>query len=268
MSERASSEADKGKVDKKKVDKKMAEGRTQRHALLFIWAVVATIGLVLVLCGQFQRRRAEASLDWPVVPGRIVTSEITSHTDEDGTTYSADIEYVYSVEGGEYRSNTVVFGGHSYGAHQAVSLYPLGKTVSVSYDPGKPKRAVLEPGVQSYELDMLGYSMIFGAVFMGTLINFLIRRGMEEERNLLDKILIITFKVIFFPLLVTKGNFWALGGMIGLATGLMLLDLHPVLTVGMMVFVAFFGIIWFLWAWIHFIGWLQEFVERSAQKKS
>ena len=81
MSERASSEA-----DKKKVDKKMAEGRTQRHALLFIWAIVATIGLVLVLCGQFQRRRAKASLDWPVVPGRIVTSEVTSHTDEGSTT--------------------------------------------------------------------------------------------------------------------------------------------------------------------------------------
>ena len=263
MSERASSEA-----DKKKVDKKMAEGRTQRHALLFIWAIVATIGLVLVLCGQFQRRRAKASLDWPVVPGRIVTSEVTSHTDEGSTTYSADIEYVYSVEGIEYRSNTMVFGGHSYGAQQAVSLYPLGKTVSVSYDPRKPKRAVLKPGVQSYELDTLGYSMLCGSLFMATLFNFIIRRSMGEERNLLDKILILTFKVIFFPLLVTKGNFWALGGMIGLATALMLLDLHPVLTVGMMVFVAFFGIIWFLWAWIHFIGWFQSLLEQSIQDES
>lgn len=251
-----------------KTDKKMAEGRTQRHALLFIWAIVATIGLLLVVYGHSQRERAKASLEWPVVQGRIITSEVTSHTDEDGTTYSADIEYVYTVEGIEHHSNTVVFGGHSYSANQAVSLYPLGKTVSVSYDPGKPKRAVLEPGNESHELDELGYSMIFGALFMGTLINFLIRRGMEEERNLLDKILIITFKIIFFPLLVTKGNFWALGGMIGLATGLMLLDLHPVLTVVMMVFVAFFGIIWFFWAWIHFIGWLQELVERSTQKKS
>ena len=258
MSERKSS----------KTDKEMAEGRMQRRTLLFIWAIVATVGLLFVRYGHSQRERAKASLEWPVVQGRIISSEITSHTDEDGTTYSADIEYVYTVEGIEYQANTVVLGGHSYGAHGAVSRYPLGKTVSVSYDPGKPKRAVLEPGKESYELDELGYSMIFGAVFMGTLINFLIRRGMEEERNLLDKILIITFKVIFFPLLVTKGNFWALGGMIGLATGLMLLELHPVFTVAMMVFVSFFGIIWFLWAWIYFVGWLQELVERSAQKKS
>ena len=48
-----------------------------------------------------------------------------------------------------------------------------------------------------------------------------------------------------------------------LATALMLLDLHPVLTVGMMVFVAFFGIIWFLWAWIHFMGWLHSLVDKS-----
>ena len=249
-------------------DKKKSEGRTQRHALLFIWGIIGTIGLVLILYGQLQRRRARASAEWPVVPGRIVTSEVTSHTDEDGTTYSADIEYVYTVEGIEHRSDVVVIGGHPYGAQETVSRYPVGKTVSVSYDPGKASRAVLEAGVESYELHELGIAMLLGTLFMATLFNFILRRAGGEERNLLDKILILIFKIIFFPLIVTKGNFWALGGMIGLATALMLLDLHPVLTVGMMVFVAFFGIIWFLWAWIHFIGWFQELVERSAQKKS
>ena len=92
-------------------DKEMAEGRTQRRALLLILAIVAAVGLVFVLCSQFQRRRAQASLEWPDVPGRIVTSEVTSHTDEDDTTYSADIEYVHTVEGVEHRSNVVALGG-------------------------------------------------------------------------------------------------------------------------------------------------------------
>jgi len=72
--------------------------------------------------------------------------------------------------------------------------------------------------------------MLFGSLFMATLFNFIFRRSMGEERNLLDKILILTFKVIFFPLIVTKGNLWASAGRIGLAAGLMMLELHPVLT--------------------------------------
>ena len=244
-------------------DKELKEGRQQRHALLFIWGIIGTIGLAIILYGQLQRRRAEASADWPVVPGKIVTSEVTSHTDEDGTTYSADIEYVYTVKGIEHRSDVVVIGGHPYGAQGAVSRYPLGKTVSVSYDPGKARRAVLEPGVKSSELHELGISMLLGSLFMATLFNFIIRRSMDEEKNLLDKILILTFKIIFFPLIVTKGNFWALAGMIGLAAGLMMLELHPVLTTGLMFFVAFFGVIWVLWAWCHFMGWLYSLADKS-----
>ena len=117
--------------------------------------------------------------------------------------------------------------------------------------------------MESYELDKLGHSMLFGSLFMATLFNFIIRRSMGEERNLLDKILILTFKVIFFPLIVTKRNFWALAGLIGLANGLMMLELHPVLTTGLMVFVAFFGLIWVLWAWIYFMGWLYSLTDKS-----
>ena len=39
-------------------DKKKAEGRTQRHALLFIWGIIGALGLVLILYGQLQRRLA------------------------------------------------------------------------------------------------------------------------------------------------------------------------------------------------------------------
>ena len=107
------------------------------------------------------------------------------------------------------------------------------------------------------------FCVLLGSLFMATLFNFIIRRSMGEERNLLDKILILTFKVIFFPLIVTKGNVWALAGMIGLAAGLMMLELHPVLTIGSSIFAAFFGLIWVLWAWIRFMGWLHSLVDKS-----
>ena len=261
MSNRTPSESDREKADKEK-----AEGRTQRHAMLFmlfIWGIIGAIGLVLILYGQLQRRRARASAEWPVVSGKIVTSEVTSHTHDDGTTYSADIEYVYTVEGIEHRSNVLVIGGHPYGAQGAVSRYPLGKTVSVSYDPGKASRAVLEAGVESFELHVWGFSMLFGSLFPATLFNFIFRRSLGKERNLLDKILILIFKIISFPLIVTKGNFWALGGMVGLAFVLGILELHPVLTIGSAIFAAFYFVIWGLWAWVHFMGWLHSLFDKS-----
>ena len=248
----------------RKSDKELKEGRQQRHALLFIWSIVGTIGIMIVLYGEYKLKQSRASVEWPTVPGRIVTSEVDSHTDDEGqTSYSSDIEYVYTVEGIEYQSDVVVLGGHEYNVHHTVGRYPVGLAVKVAYDPGKPRRAVLEPGVESHAKQTLGFIMLAGSLFMAVLINFLLRLAMHEERNLLDKILILTFKIIFFPLIVCKANVWALAGMVGLASGLIALELHPALTIGASVFAAFYGLILVLLLWVHFMGWLYSLVDNS-----
>lgn len=249
-------------------DKELAEGRSQRHALLFIWGVIATIGLLLTLYGQYQLSWARASADWPVVPGRIVTSKVTAHTDEEGTTYSDKIKYVYTVEGTKYEAGVVVIGGHSYGAHNVVARYPQGAEVSVAYDPNKPSRAVLEPGVESYEWQTIGISMILGALFMGTLFNFILRRAMKEEKSVLDHLLIILFKTVAFPITVCNGNLWVLGGMVGLAVWLSTLEIHPVLTYGSAIFGALYGVIWVLMLWICFMAWLYELRDRAMERQA
>ena len=249
-----------------KADKELSEGRSQRHALLFIWGVIATIGLLLTLYGQYQLSWARASADWPVVAGRIVISEVTTHRDEEGTTYSDKIKYVYTVVGAEYQSSVVVIGGHSYGAHRVVARYPLNADVSVAYDPNKPSRAVLEPGVESYQWQTFGISMVLGALFMGTLFNFILRRAMKEEKNLLDHALIILFKTVAFPITVCNGNLWVLGGMVGLAVWLSTLEIHPVLTYGSAIFGALYGVIWVLMLWISFMAWLYELRDRAMKR--
>ncbi len=251
-----------------KPNKQLAEGRAQRHALLLIWGVIGTIGVLCMLYGQYQLGWARASADWPVVAGRIVTSEVTSHTDEEGTTYSDEIEYVYAVDGTEYEADVVVIGGHGYGPHRVVGRYPLGAEVTVAYDPDKPSRAVLEPGVESYEWQTWGISMLLGALFMATLFNFILRRAMSEEKNLLDHTLIILFKTIFFPITVCNGNVWVLGGMIGLAAWLMTLELNSVLTIGLSIFVAFYGILWVLMLWIRFMAWGYELRDRAMERQA
>ena len=246
-----------------KPDKKLAEGRTQRHALLLIWAIIGTIGVLFILYGQYKLRQARASAAWTVVAGKIITSDVTAHTDEEGTTYSAQIEYVYTAKGTEHRSNVVVIGGHEYGAHGVVARYPLGAKVSVAYDPAKPSRAVLEPGVESYWSQKWGISILLGALFMATLFNFILRRAMNEERSLMDHVLIITFKVIFFPVIACKGNLTVMGIMLGAAAWLMMLELNFVLTGGLAIFVAFYGVIWVLMLWIRFMGWLSSLTDKS-----
>ena len=249
-----------------KVDKELAEGRKARHALLFIWGVSATIGLLFILHGQHQLGRARASAAWPVVNGQIVTSEVTTHTDREGTTYSDRIKYVYTVDGVEYQSSVVVIGGHEYSAHNVVARYPLNAKVSVAYDPSKPSRAVLEPGVESYWYQKLGFSMIIGALFMGSLINFLFRRGLKEEKNVWDHLLIFLFKVVAFPITVCKGNLWVLGGMVGLSVWLGSLEIHPVLTYGSAIFAGLYGVIWALMLWIHFMAWLYDLRDRAIER--
>ena len=139
----------------------------------------------------------------------------------------------------------------------------LGAKVSVAYDPAKPSRAVLEPGVESYLSQKWGISILLGALFMATLFNFILRRAMSEEKNLLDHTLIITFKVIFFPVIACKGNLTVMGIMLGAAAWLMMLELNFVLTGGLAIFVAFYGVIWVLMVWIRFMGWLSSLTDKS-----
>lgn len=243
-------------------DKQKSEARSQRYALLLIWGLICVVGLGLLLYGQSRIKQARASLDWPVVTGEIVTSRVTSHSDENGTTYSADIDYVYSVNGSEYRSSVVVIGGHEYRPHEAVARYPLGKKVPVSYDPQTFSRAVLEPGVESYLFQKWGLGIILASLFMASLFNFILRRAAHEERNLLDKAMILTFKTIFFPIIICKERLWLLGIMIGVTGYLAILEIHPVITIACAAFAAFYGVIGVLWLWCVFMGWLGSLVDK------
>ncbi len=251
---------------KSKSGKDLAEARTFRYALLLIWGIFGIIGALCLLYGEYQLRLARVSMGWPVVAGRIVTSEVTADTDAEGTTYSDEIEYVYTVDGTEHQADVIMFGGHEYGPHQVVRYYPLGAEVSVAYDPVKPSRSVLEPGTASYWWRRMGISTLLVVLFIATAFNFILRRASSEEKSLLDHTLIGLFKaiyktfyfplkMIFFPL---KMNLWVLGGMIGLAVLLAVLDFNPTLTLGSTLVAALYGIPWAIISWITLMDWLSN----------
>ena len=232
-------------------------GRAMRRQMLSAFALVALFPSAIILYGQYQLNQARQSEQWPVVPGKIIRSFVKSSISEGATSYSADIKYSYTVEGVEHRSDVVVIGGHSYGANATVKRYPLGKEVSVSYDPRKPGRAVLEPGAFSYGAHEIGGMILFSILIVAALLSLMLRRLMQEEVNLLEKTLFVTCKTICFPFTYCKEKLWVVAGLVGLAAGLMVADIHPVLTVWCTFFVSFYGFILAVLLALSFSDWLK-----------
>ena len=237
-------------------DKQLSKGRNQRLALLAIWSAIGAVGLMLILYGQLKLNESRASVRWPVAPGTIVTSKVTSHTDEDGVTYSADLEYMYMVGDVKHYSDVVVLGGHEYSARGVVTRYPVGTNVSVSYNPENVSRAVLEPGVESHAYQSIGMMLFFGSLGMALLFNFILRLSMHEKRNGLDKTLLFALKVLFFPFTFCNGNVWIIAALVAVAAGLTMFELPFVLKIAATTFACFYGLLLLLILWGRFIGWL------------
>ena len=242
----------------------IAKARKQRKALLFIWGMVALAGLAITLWGEYQKKEAQESANWPTVTGTITTSFIESNTDQDGDTYySAKIKYQYSVDGIEYTGNTVRIGGHPYSAPDVVRRFPLYKEVSVAHNPVKPSRSVLEAGMISNEKAILGISLMGGSLFMAPLFNFILRRATNEETNFLDRILTVLFKTLFFPFIVANGNPLIMAAMVGTAFWIAVLEIHPAITWPARVFTAAYGLGLIFMLWGCFLGWLVSLAEKS-----
>ena len=114
---------------------------------------------------------AHASEHWPRTLGSIVTSGVSVDRDLDGRTYAADILYRYVVDGHEYTCDRVRFGtflsfAWRRSADALTKRFPVGASVTVAYDPAKPSRGVLEPGLggQAY-LNVLVFALFVAGVW-------------------------------------------------------------------------------------------------------
>jgi hypothetical protein len=127
---------------------------------LTIWTI-ATLGFDAALVrGIVQEARCR---DWPSTQGRVISADIkVEHDSEDGSSYTARIRYLYSVNGIEYQCDRIRYGFNTATkthARRIVSTYPPGSAVVVHFDSSSPGRAVLETGV-------LTGSDLFGFIFM------------------------------------------------------------------------------------------------------
>ncbi|HOP98860.1 MAG TPA: DUF3592 domain-containing protein, partial [Verrucomicrobiota bacterium] len=88
--------------------------------------------------------------NWTKVPCTVVSSEVGSHHDSDGTTYSVSILYRYEIDGREYKANRYDFMGGSSsgraGKEEIVRRHPPGHRTFCYVNPSDPTDAVLKPG--------------------------------------------------------------------------------------------------------------------------
>jgi len=107
--------------------------------------------------------------NWPAVPCVIVSSQVESHDSDEGTTYSVDILFRYTVEGKEYRSDTydVSLGSSSgrQGKQAIVNAHPVGMKTTCFVNPDDPTDAIISreaPGTIWFGLFSLAFIVAGG----------------------------------------------------------------------------------------------------------
>ncbi len=88
-----------------------------------------------------------AAAGWAETPCVIKTSEVRTHSDSDGTTYSVHMEFEYFVNGERHRSDrysfSTVSSGSRAGKQRIVDRYPAGSETVCYVDPDDPTAAVI-----------------------------------------------------------------------------------------------------------------------------
>lgn len=130
-----------------------------------LWIVVPMS--VTLTSAWFQAR---ASVDWPKVPGRMISGSI-DHPLHQPRNYTLQFRYEFTVDGKRHEG-TRINAGDVMDTSRFAELqerYAAGRVVSVAYDPADPSRSVLEPGVTpGHRFLFLAPPVIYGlAVLFG-----------------------------------------------------------------------------------------------------
>jgi hypothetical protein len=110
------------------------------------------------------RRLKQDSAYWPTTKGEVVWSDIVVETGRDdtgrtATRYGAAIRYRYVLGGQRFESTRITWRDgqkttRSAAQRKLLTRYPVGRAVTVHYDPRRPAMAVLQP--ENHSIRRLG----------------------------------------------------------------------------------------------------------------
>ncbi len=148
--------------------------RTQLAILAIIIAFIPIFGIVVIGQGLSTFNTGMASSTWPHVTGKMVRASVrTQGTVEQNSyrnrptspTYYPEVTYEYTVNGQTYQSTrfTAQDSGYSTSleAFNAIDQVNGKDGLTVYYNPGNPKDAMLKPGVSGNS---------YGSLFVGILL--------------------------------------------------------------------------------------------------
>lgn len=127
------------------------------HVTDWLGWLFSVLGGAIIIQQQFLKQKARASQSWPTVEGTILQSQVIHNSGyNQGSTYRAEIVYEYKVRARRYKGKNVCLSydvgtGDRGRAERRCAQYPVGRAVSVYYNPDKPVDACLEQRVDAPE---------------------------------------------------------------------------------------------------------------------
>ena len=127
--------------------------------------IFAGVGIFMLVKYFQDKKKSEESQAWSATSGQITESYVRESQSRDSegytsTSYYSEVRYLYQVMGVEYNGDKVAFGGSVGGsrkkASERIAQYPVGKTVTVYYDPNNHEDAVLERRIGSKGMLIIG----------------------------------------------------------------------------------------------------------------
>jgi hypothetical protein len=116
-------------------------------------------GTLAFLLGLRDFGRSYSTTRWPVIPGRVLTSEVVPAGDG---RFLAQVEYEYILAGRVRRGRLPASATRREQADSVSAVYPAGKEIPVGFDPGDPEQSVLRPHLRWWSLALT----LAGAVIM------------------------------------------------------------------------------------------------------
>jgi hypothetical protein len=121
---------------------------------LIVPVIMMLAGVGICLFGAYRWQQFNAMAAWPSTQGKVLRSQLRA---SDGLK-SADVEYEYRVIGTRYVSThrSAGISDSDTNADDIVTVYPVGESVTVFYNPENPQEAMLERGNNVLALALIG----------------------------------------------------------------------------------------------------------------
>lgn len=153
--------------------------------IIIIFVVFSIVGIAISYFLIIQPvSKSVAAKKWDSVPCKIISSNLREHYNDDGKTYSVDIQYSYKYKNKEYTSSKYNFLGGSTSLYNTqikiLKKYPAGSENICYVNPDNPSEAVLNRGIP--KMVYIGIGIIIFLIFILVLIFLSIKQTYKKNK--------------------------------------------------------------------------------------